>query len=149
MFVISARVVTAVFKSFSSKPIMETKEQLRARLTPVQWSVTQEKDTEHPFTGCYWDHKAPGQYRCIVCRTLLFTSEEKFESGCGWPSFFRPAKEEALREVVDRSHGMVRTETVCAGCGAHLGHWFEDGPKRTRYCINSASIEFENKREGL
>lgn len=131
-----------IWRVFSNS--MESKEQLRARLSPVQWSVTQDKDTEAPFSGVYWDHKQSGLYRCIVCHEPLFTSTEKFDSGCGWPAFYRPTSAEVLREVNDSSHGMVRTEVVCTKCGAHLGHWFPDGPQRTRYCINSASLHFEH-----
>jgi len=122
---------------------MEPKDQLRARLTPLQWEVTQNRDTEAPFTGTYWNHKDTGLYRCIVCQEQLFHSAEKFDSGCGWPAFSRPAVPEAVREAKDLSHGMLRTEVVCARCGAHLGHWFPDGPQQTRYCINSASLAFE------
>lgn len=130
-----------LFRGFANS--MESKEQLRARLTPVQWEVTQSRGTEAPFTGAYWNHKETGLFRCIVCKESLFSSAEKFDSGCGWPAFYRPAAQEALREARDTTHGMVRTEVVCARCGAHLGHWFPDGPQQTRYCINSASLDFE------
>ena len=119
--------------------------ELRARLTPEQYHVTQEKGTERAFTGEYWNHKEDGKYHCIVCGELLFDSSTKFDSGCGWPSFFKQVTPEAIDVNSDHSHGMVRDEIVCHKCGAHLGHLFPDGPKPTglRYCVNSASIQFE------
>jgi peptide-methionine (R)-S-oxide reductase len=119
--------------------------ELRARLTPEQYHVTQEKGTERAFTGEYWNHKEDGKYHCIVCGELLFDSSTKFDSGCGWPSFYQQVTPEAIDLQSDQSHGMVRDEIVCHKCGAHLGHVFPDGPKPTglRYCVNSASIKFE------
>lgn len=119
--------------------------ELRARLTPEQYHVTQEKGTERAFTGEYWNHKEDGKYHCIVCGELLFDSSTKFDSGCGWPSFYQQVTPEAIDVQGDQSHGMVRDEIVCHKCGAHLGHVFPDGPKPTglRYCVNSASIKFE------
>jgi peptide-methionine (R)-S-oxide reductase len=119
--------------------------ELRARLTPEQYHVTQEKGTERAFTGEYWNHKEDGKYHCIVCGELLFDSSTKFDSGCGWPSFYQQVTREAIDVQGDQSHGMVRDEIVCHKCGAHLGHVFPDGPKPTglRYCVNSASIKFE------
>jgi peptide-methionine (R)-S-oxide reductase len=119
--------------------------ELRARLTPEQYHVTQEKGTERAFTGEYWNHKEDGKYHCIVCDELLFDSSTKFDSGCGWPSFYQQVTPEAIDVQSDQSHGMVRDEIVCHKCGAHLGHVFPDGPKPTglRYCVNSASIKFE------
>jgi peptide-methionine (R)-S-oxide reductase len=119
--------------------------ELRARLTPEQYHVTQEKGTERAFTGEYWNHKEDGKYHCIVCGELLFDSSTKFDSGCGWPSFYQQVTPEAIDVQGDQSHGMVRDEIVCHKCGAHLGHVFPDGPKPTglRYCVNSASIQFE------
>jgi peptide-methionine (R)-S-oxide reductase len=121
---------------------------LRERLDALQWHVTQEAGTEAPFTGVYWDCHDDGMYRCVVCRSPLFRSDTKFESGSGWPSFWEPVSPDAVVDVVDRSHGMVRTETRCGTCGAHLGHVFNDGPRPTglRYCMNSAALELEPER---
>mmetsp|Transcript_24497 Transcript_24497/g.43376 ORF Transcript_24497/g.43376 Transcript_24497/m.43376 type:complete len:137 (+) Transcript_24497:975-1385(+) len=133
-----------VRRLFSSKKNMED---LRQRLSPLQYSVTQEKGTERAFTGTYWDNHEKGNYLCVVCRQLLFTSDTKFDSGSGWPSFRRP-EGEAVTQIVDRSHGMTRTEVVCRNCSAHLGHVFDDGPlpEGTRFCINSASLNFEDSK---
>ncbi len=122
-----------------------TEAELRSRLTPLQFRVTQEAGTERPFTGEYWDTKDGGTYHCVVCDEALFASNTKYDSGTGWPSFWQPLDPARVAEHVDRSHGMVRTEAVCASCGAHLGHVFEDGPRPTglRYCMNSASLRLE------
>jgi peptide-methionine (R)-S-oxide reductase len=119
--------------------------QWREELTPEQYAVCRCSATERAFTGRYWDHHASGIYHCAACAAELFGSDTKFDSGSGWPSYFRPVTPEAVSEHVDESHGMRRVEVKCAKCGSHLGHVFPDGPNPTglRYCINSAALEFE------
>jgi peptide-methionine (R)-S-oxide reductase len=115
----------------------------REKLTPEEFSVCREKGTERPFSGEYWNSDEQGVYQCKCCGEPLFQSESKFDAGCGWPSFFMPATQSAIKEDTDASHGMLRTEVSCDKCGSHLGHVFTDGPDPTglRYCINSVSIK--------
>ncbi|MGF1643812.1 MAG: peptide-methionine (R)-S-oxide reductase MsrB [Thiotrichales bacterium] len=118
--------------------------ELRARLSPEQYRITQECGTEPPFTGMYYRHKETGVYHCVCCEAPLFRSTEKYESGSGWPSYWAPVSPDAIRELSDHGHGMTRVEVRCARCDAHLGHVFPDGPRPTglRYCINSAALGF-------
>ena len=124
--------------------------ELRERLSPQQYEVTQNSGTEPAFTGIYHDAKDDGVYRCVVCDEPLFSSDTKYDSGTGWPSFYQPIDPSKVETHEDRSYGMVRTEVNCASCGAHLGHVFPDGPRPTgeRYCMNSASLNLEPEGAG-
>jgi peptide-methionine (R)-S-oxide reductase len=128
-------------------PVMKTDEEWKKQLTPEQYRVLRQKGTERAFTGAYWNTKDPGVYRCAGCGEILFASDTKFDSGCGWPSFYAPTNASVVATQADHSAFMERNEVLCAKCGGHLGHVFDDGPQPTglRYCINSASLKFEKK----
>ena len=128
-----------------NEKVTKTEAEWRAALTPEQFHVTREAGTERAFTGPYWNDHRAGLYRCLACGVPLFRSEAKFDSGTGWPSFFQPVSAEAVAEISDRSHGMVRIEIRCSPCQSHLGHLFNDGPRPTglRYCMNGTALKLE------
>lgn len=127
--------------------VSKTEEEWRKALSPEQYNILREKGTERPFTGAFYKNHDSGEYHCAACGYLLFTSDEKFDSGCGWPSFSKPVQDSTVYIKSDYSHGMVRDEVLCAKCGGHLGHVFDDGPLPTgkRFCINSGSLRFDKK----
>lgn len=135
-------------KTVMDTNVNKTEEDWKKELTPEQYYILRQKGTERPYTGAYWDNHKTGIYKCAGCKTVLFSSDQKFDSGCGWPSFSLPWDSTVVNYHRDTSHGMIRTEVTCKKCGGHLGHVFDDGPPPTynRYCINSGALLFEEKK---
>lgn len=134
-------------KNTDAKQVIKTPKEWQQCLTPEQYKILRLKGTEMAFTGKYYEHKEKGTYICVACKADLFTSDTKFDSGTGWPSYYQPVSKTAVKSIADKSHGMSRVEVVCGKCDGHLGHVFDDGPLPTglRYCINSASLDFKKK----
>lgn len=132
-----------------TKKIIKTEEEWHKQLTDEQYRITRQSGTEKPFTGQYWDNFEPGTYHCVCCGAPLFTADDKYDAGCGWPSFTKPIDTNAIEDRLDNSHQMQRIEVVCNKCEAHLGHVFTDGPKPSglRYCINSASLKLNSEKD--
>ena len=128
-----------------TEKVSKTDDEWKNQLSPEEYSICRKKNTEPPFTGIYWDCKDRGTYKCTCCGLELFSSDTKFDSGSGWPSFFKGISNDAIKTEQDTSHGMIRTEIMCDACDAHLGHVFDDGPEPTgqRYCVNSLSIQYK------
>ncbi len=147
LFCLNLYVSYAQKKEEDKKTVVKTPKEWQQCLTAEQYKVLRLKGTEMAFTGKYYDHKEKGTYTCAACKSELFTSDTKFDSGTGWPSYFQPVKKGAVKNITDNSHGMARVEVVCGKCDGHLGHVFDDGPPPTgmRYCINSASLDFKKK----